>query len=204
MQTADTVLSASATARHFRRRQLVRLLVVSLIGFTVSTVVLVNIYDQMLSVWLEQDLPVYFLPEQMNEIMSAYPTLSSILEKWVWIALGTNLALLVFAGGFITYRLATPLYRVNRAILDIGQGKLYTDIELGAGDDFQVLADSLNDAVAKIQLMIMTLEENLAELEHLDPTDKEHYDTVLRNTRSALDYFETIDLAITYKDHDQA
>ena len=205
--TLDAMDEATLDAgKRFRNVQLRRLLITSLVCFGLSTAALLQTYNSLISVWVSEDLPVFFMPEEMEEIMDRLPTLSSMVMDWLGFVLLLNLILVVVAGGFITYRLAQPLLRVNKAIQDIGDGKLYTEINLGKGDDFEVLADSLNEAVTKIQLMVMTIDESLCELETMEVTgeDTERFAQVVANSKLALEYFETIDFEKIYENADGA
>ena len=205
--TPDAMDEATLDAgKRFRNVQLRRLLITSLVCFGLSTAALLQTYNSLISVWVSEDLPVFFMPEEMEEIMDRLPTLSSMVMDWLGFVLLLNLILVVVAGGFITYRLAQPLLRVNKAIQDIGDGKLYTEINLGKGDDFEVLADSLNEAVTKIQLMVMTIDESLCELETMEVTgeDTERFAQVVANSKLALEYFETIDFEKIYENADGA
>ncbi|MEM7221033.1 MAG: HAMP domain-containing protein [Pseudomonadota bacterium] len=194
----DKQSDSGASARRFRSRQIRRLLWVSMISMVATTAIFAKFYGDLTSAFTGGDLPVFFLPEQMAELNESIPAFSQIMGEWAAFTLLLELGILFLTSAFITYRLATPLYRVNEAIREIGEGKLYTDIELGDGDEFQSLARNLNEAVAKVQLMIMTLEMDLGTLEGMasDNTevDRELMRQTIENSREALSYFETIDL----------
>jgi len=182
--------------RRFRNQQIARLVTVLLASTAITVFVLVEMYFQISDIWSSSELPVYFSPEAAEQLNAAFPTLSSTLGTWLAIVLGLNLLLLTVAGGFITYRLAKPLYLVSRAVQDIGDGKLHTDISLGKGADLHALASSLNLAVSKIQLMIMTLQQEIEAFESGPQQEATSPELIqmLENSKLALEYFETVEL----------
>ena len=182
--------------RSFRNQQIARLVMVLLVSTVITGFVLVELYFQITDIWSDSDLPVYFSPEAAAHFNATFPTLTSTLAKWLAVVMGLNLLLLGIAGGFMTFRLAKPLYLVNQAVQDIGDGKLHTDISLGKGADLKSLASSLNLAVSKIQLMIMTLQLEIETYENATKSDSpsDELTQLLENSKLALEYFETIDL----------
>ena len=191
-------MSAQKTGyKKFRNQQILRLMAMLFASSIVTSFVLVEMYFQITDIWSNTDLPVYFSPEASEHLNATFPTLTSTLGKWLAVVLGLNLLLLGIAGGLITYRLAKPLYLLHRAVQEIGDGKLHTDIKLGKGADLHSLADSLNSAVSKIQLMIMTLQQEIEHFEGLaeNQPPSEELNQLIDNSKLALEYFETVDLA---------
>lgn len=196
INTATKNQAEKADYRNFRNQQFFRLLSILFFSSVITSFVLVEMYFQITDIWSSNDLPVYFSPEASEQLNSTYPTLTSSLGKWLAIMLALNAVLLGVAGGFITYRLAKPLYAVNLAVKAIGDGKLHTDLQLGKSADLHSLAESINSAVTKIQLMVMTLQQEIQHFETIAEKQppSEELTQLLENSKIALEYFETVEI----------
>ncbi|MEM7000798.1 MAG: HAMP domain-containing protein [Pseudomonadota bacterium] len=182
----------------FAWRQVRRLGGILTISVLASVVILWNFYLQFMDAFTAGDLPLYFLPEEMETLSAALPNMEELIVTWGGLILTVNLVLVVVAAMFVAVRLGQPLRRVDHAIQEIGRGKLYTDIQLGESDEFREVAHSLNEAVAKIQLMIITLEHNLKVLEDMSDgeIDRDALAMVIANSRDAVGYFQCLELPL--------
>jgi methyl-accepting chemotaxis protein len=52
---------------------------------------------------------------------------------------------------FVSHRIAGPLYRLERHLLDVGAGKDPTDVSFRKGDLYQQLADACNKVMARLR-----------------------------------------------------
>ena len=69
---------------------------------------------------------------------------------------------------FISHRIAGPLYRLKREIREIGEGDFSKVITLRKNDEFQDLAEVLNDALEKTRQRLASLEEVKKSLEEIE------------------------------------
>ena len=74
-------------------------------------------------------------------------------------------------------------------------GKLATVIHVRDGDELTDIAEDINDSSARLQIMVMSMKDNLDMIDGCDlPTETAlHLETIREN----LAYFETINLADT-------
>lgn len=178
----------------FHLRQIRRLILLMIIMIFISTLCLGIFYSHILNILISGDMPAYFLPEDMLSIDAKLPGLQSTLLSWVLGMLCINVFITVILGVYITHKLGSPLYHFKCAAQAIGNGKLSTDIHLDKGDEFKDLAEGLNSAVARVQLMIMMVKENMQTLEQATAgTDSPEIKEAIQGCHEALDYFETVD-----------
>ncbi len=179
--------------KSFHFRQIRRLLTITILIVIVSTTLLGVFYHSIIDHFISGDLPVYFMPEEMAAISAGLPGLQETMLKWGTIIMLTNISLTLILGIYITHKLGSPLCRFKLAAKDIADGQLYTHVEIPRSDEFKDLADELNNAIARVQLMIMAINENLRILEN-ESSSLDDKNNAVKGCREALAYFETIEI----------
>ena len=182
--------------RGFQTRQIMRLLGLSFITLIVSTIALLLFYNQIIDSLMKSDLPFYLMPEESEELASQLPGLRNTLFTWMTIMSGINLFLVVIIGVFITKKLGGPLYRFKQIMKQIANGDLTVEVELRKGDEFQDLAEDISEAVARVQLMILAIKENVDSLKALHAIDTKNNaaEQCVIGIEDALAYFRTIEI----------
>ena len=181
--------------RGFHSRQLLRLIGLTMISVFLSTIGLWIVYNNIITQFSASDMPFFFSPEDMHMLSDQIPGIRKVILMWVLIMSGLNIILVVFVGIFITRKLGGPLYRFNQIMEKIAEGDLTAVIRLRKGDEFKDLAKNINDAIARLQLMIMVIRENIDAIEAIDPksSDQEASHQSLSNIQDALSYFKTVE-----------
>ncbi len=78
---------------------------------------------------------------------------------------GFCLLLGFFCAIFFPQRVAGPIYRIERGLLEIAKGDFTHVFRLRKGDRFQTLADAANQAVDRVRQELREVEEGLGEAE---------------------------------------
>ncbi len=85
--------------------------------------------------------------------LSVQTTASAILPSVIWTTLATTLGLGVVVALLtllISHRLAGPMYRFERDIETMSKGELSHRVRIRRGDQFQEMADGLNDMAGQL------------------------------------------------------
>lgn len=80
---------------------------------------------------------------------SKYYNAFQLLWKPVLIISGINLAIILLFSLFYSHKMAGPVYNIKRSLRDLAQGGEPRPIKLRKGDQFQELADILNEVIEK-------------------------------------------------------
>lgn len=86
--------------------------------------------------------------------------ISSSLAAMVLVSLATIVIVL-----FISHRIAGPLYKLEKSLVEMGKGDLTVDVHLRQADEIKVLADVLNKAVRDIREPLAASKTKADELE---------------------------------------
>ena len=187
-----------AQEKGFAKRQFARLLIPSIVSVCVFVVALGYFYEHLLDVLAGADLTLYLTPDELERLDDGLPGLSQFL---IVAAIGFALLALVttmFSGVYIVLKLARPLNLFKQAFSSFGEGQLDVDVDLDKRDEFQDLAETLNLATARIQIMVMSIKDSTDIIEAHRKTIREHneLDHAIRGLREAVEYFETVDLQL--------
>ncbi|MDQ6961500.1 MAG: methyl-accepting chemotaxis protein [Mariprofundaceae bacterium] len=152
--------------RQFRLRHIVRLLMLSLFNVVISAVALTMFYQELMNVLLSVDSPFALMPDEMVDI--SIPGLHDILILWVGSLAGV-VGLITLIGGFlITQKVIGPVYNLKQKLALVQAGDLTVDIKFRKGDEYQDLADSINQIVKDKRAVIRLLNEAVYDIETLD------------------------------------
>lgn len=184
------------TKRGFQSRQLLRLAGLTMISVFLSTIGLWMFYNGLIDRLSAGDLPFFFTPDQMQAMSDQIPGVRETALKWIIIMSGLNMVIVIFVGAFITNKLGGPLYQFNLTMKKIAEGDLNIDIRLRKGDEFKDLAENINNATARLQIMIMSIQENVEVIERLrlQPANQQILQQSLAGIREALSYFQTVEI----------
>jgi len=182
--------------RGFRWRQARLVLVLVLFSVISSTVALGFFYDNLLDQFTGGDLPLYFAPEEMELLSSRIPGIRETVFKWFLVLAGLNGMVTLLAVMVVTHKLGGPLYRLKQDLARIGQGDLTVNVTLRKGDEFQELAESLNDTVARLQVMIMGIRDNVKAIRNIELEGKQQaqLEVHLRSIEDQVGYFKLTDI----------
>lgn len=178
------------------KRMIWRILFIALFSAVINAAQFYFFYSQTLEV-LAQELSFQLLPEELNAVAQSLPSMYEAMNNWLILLLSLQLALATWAGCWLSYRLYGPVERIRNALVDISMGKLSSEIRIRKGDELTDIAEDINDSSARIQVMVMSMKENIAVLEKCDLPQEQtlHLETIRHN----LEYFETLE--IDYSDH---
>ncbi|MFA0439051.1 hypothetical protein BCU70_10165 [Vibrio sp. 10N.286.49.C2] len=184
------------------KRLIWRVLFIALFSAAINAVQFYFFYAQTLDVLAER-LSFQLLPEELNAVAQSLPSMYDAMSNWLLLLVLLQLVLATWAGWWLSYRLYGPVERIRNALIDISMGKLSTTIETRDGDELNDIAEDVNDSSARIQVMVMSIKENLAMIDacNLPAETTLHLETI----RDNLEYFETIDLSCSAEgDNDKA
>lgn len=177
--------------RWLTKRLIWRILFIALFSVLINAAQFYFFYAQTLEV-LAQQLSFQLLPEELNAVAQSLPSMYEAMSNWLVLLLLLQLALATWAGCWLSYRLYGPVERIRNALVDISLGNLSAEIQIRKGDELTDIAEDINNSSARIQVMVMSMKENLAMLDTYD-LPKEH-NIHLETIRSNLEYFETLEL----------
>jgi methyl-accepting chemotaxis protein len=88
---------------------------------------------------------------------------------WLFMLGSVSFSVFVFAlvGIFLSHKIAGPLYRMKRIMIDIGKGKLPREIRFRKGDHMHDMADALNEMVLGLQNRDKTTLEAINKIERI-------------------------------------
>ncbi len=96
-----------------------------------------GLYTEMVNEYVEKDVTVFWVPKEFK-------------REFLWKLLGFTLLLslaVIFLGVFVSHRIAGPLHRLNRFMLDIAEGKAVPELRFRDHDEFMHMAESFNKCV---------------------------------------------------------
>lgn len=67
---------------------------------------------------------------------------------------------------FISHRIAGPLYRLEKSLIEIGKGNLAVDVRLRKSDEIKALAASVNNMIRNLRDPLSSSQEKILELEN--------------------------------------
>ncbi|KPK42445.1 MAG: hypothetical protein AMJ78_02575 [Omnitrophica WOR_2 bacterium SM23_29] len=67
---------------------------------------------------------------------------------------------------FISHRIAGPLYRLEKSLIEIGKGNLAVDVRLRKADEIKALAASVNNMIRNLRDPLSSSQEKILELEN--------------------------------------
>jgi methyl-accepting chemotaxis protein len=176
----------------FQAREIRRVLLLTCVYLTVTTVLVGLFYHQILGQILEGASPLLFVSEDMALANEAVPTLSAVLGKWLIAMLVVNALVTICLATYITRKLGHPLLAIKRALRQIGEGRL--DVRLRAADDneFGDIAKELTTAVQSIREQIAAAKSGIDQVGNVaeTSTDATELNTAINDCRHALDYFQ--------------
>ncbi|MGF1701298.1 hypothetical protein L4D09_13450 [Photobacterium makurazakiensis] len=199
------ILRLSAVMRSLKiglsKRLIWRVLLIALLSTILNAAQFYFFYAQTLDV-LAQQLSFQLLPDEFSAVAQSLPSMYEAMSSWLLLLLLLQLAVATWAGCWLSYRLYGPVERIRNALVDISMGKLSTIIQTRKGDELEDIAEDINDSSARIQVMVMSMKENLAMLDTCDlPPDRAiHLDTIRNN----LEYFETLELDYSVQDENES
>jgi len=167
MKQHRSLKSMVTVERNFRLRQMRRVLVLTLLSVAISTVALAFFYSHLLHLFSGGDLPLYFAPEELESMTQQIPGMQETMWMWLLILGGINAVVTIIASTFMTYKLGGPLYRLKADMYKIGSGDLRTHIQLRTGDEYQDVADSINESVDQLQVAMQGIHDHVARLHDL-------------------------------------
>jgi len=180
----------------FRLRQMRRVLLLTLLSVLISTVALAFFYSHWLDLFSGGDLPLYFAPEELADMTRQIPGMQETMVMWLLILGGINAVVTMVASVFMTYTLGGPLYRLKADMQKIGDGDLMTHIQLRDGDEYQDMAESINDSVEQLRRAMQGIQSQVAKLHelHVEGEEKEKLKQAIGNIETELDYFTLPDV----------
>ena len=121
----------------FKQRQIFRLLALTALNVTVSTIAFVGFMDYELTA-LQGGLPFLDGPA---------PSLIRIGIVWAALMAGTGGLFALLTGLLMTHRMAGPIYSFKLELKRIEEGQAPRKIGVRRGDEFQDVAEALNGAL---------------------------------------------------------
>ena len=178
----------------FQTREVRRVLGLSLLYLTISTVLLAIFYQQMLGQLVAGDSPLLFVSEDVSLINEQVPALSAVLGRWVLVMLAINVVVTSVIGVYIMRKLSQPMLAIKRALSEMGEGKLDTTLRSTDTEEFAEIAEAFNAARACIQEKIREAKDELDHLQDQPEASREDLAMSIKNCAVILDYFETTDI----------
>jgi len=177
--------------RAFRMRQIWRVLLLTLFSVLISAVALAIFYAHLLELFSGGDMPLYFAPEELQSMTANIPGMQETMIKWLLILGSINAVITIIASVFMTYKLGGPLYRLKADMYRIGEGDLSTRIYLRKGDEYQDVANSINDSMAHLHDAVQGIQTHVQALHHiqLEEKDQKVLNKVIADIESELHYF---------------
>ncbi len=88
---------------------------------------------------------------------------------WYFMLGSVSFSLVVFAlvGIFLSHKIAGPLYRLKRVMIDIGKGRLPREVKFRKGDHMHDMADALNEMVQGLKDRDKQTRETIDKMESL-------------------------------------
>jgi methyl-accepting chemotaxis protein len=97
----------------------------------------------------------------------------------------SSLVLGFFAAFFFPYAIAGPLYRIEKEIVDIGNGDLKKKIKIRKGDEVEELADSINIMVEGLRVKIKKMGDISGHIDELvAQASSENVDDIVKKIKA--------------------
>lgn len=135
----------------FKRRQMVRVLSFAGTYVALSTLVLGFFYVHIIHPEVVTSRPFYLDIGDAGAMWQRFPGLRTTVLIWATCTIGMSSLFAAAVGLHFSHKLAGPLYRFKKELLRIVDGEEFRPIALRKGDDFQDMADVLNQALAKLK-----------------------------------------------------
>jgi len=177
--------------RAFRMRQMWRVLFLTSLSVAISTVALAFFYSHLLELFSGGDMPLYFAPEELQSITQNIPGMQETMIQWLLILGSINALITIIASVFMTYKLGGPIYRLKADMYRIGEGDLSTRIHLRDGDEYQDVAETINDSVQHLDTAVQAIQTHVHAL-HRMPLEGEkqaQLTKIIKDIEEQLDYF---------------
>ncbi|MEM7468871.1 MAG: HAMP domain-containing protein [Pseudomonadota bacterium] len=157
-----------------------------------STVTVAVFHYQLIGHIADGAGPMLFIPDEYHRMFQDLPAVGDIIGRWLIIMLVINTIIVGGITYYVVEKLGRPLVLLKRYTNALGDGQLNVDLDSSEDHELREITETLNQATARIQLMVMALKENLTILEDEDQSyNKMQRQQALEGCRAALDYFET-------------
>lgn len=154
--------------RKFRLRHILRLLALSLFNVCISAIALSMFYQELMNVLLSVDSPFALMPDEMADISNQIPGLHETLVLWIG-SLAGIIGLVTLIGGYmITQKVVGPVHNLKKKLNLVLKGDLTVGIKLRKGDEYQDIADAVNQMVMNKRDVITCFDAELKHIETLD------------------------------------
>ena len=129
--------------------------------FILYSVLLLLVYTLLFAVILfaPYAIPLTFDYSLEEQTTAARMLLS--LHKSIWPALGLVILLLSGASIFVSHKVAGPIYRLKRFLLEIAGGNIDLTLKFRKRDDLHDLAANVNLVIAELRELVGTLQKEI-------------------------------------------
>ena len=134
----------------FKRRQMARVLSFAGMYVALSTLVLGFFYLHVIHPEVVTSRPFYLDISDAGAMWQRFPGLRTTVLIWATCMIGLSSIFAAAVGLHFSHKLAGPLYRFKMELLRIVDGDAFRPMVLREGDDFQDMAEVLNQALAKL------------------------------------------------------
>lgn len=193
-RSSDAVFPLSLVRdRTFQMRQLRRVLWLTVFFIVQTTLLLGVFHHRLLSSLASGNAPLLFASEDLGVLSDGVPSVADAMGSWLLVMLLLNALVTGAIGVWIVRKLGNPLLALQRALNDIGEGKLDTRLRQGDAAEFAELSDAFNRALEAVQSRIDDARAATVALASLDeqPTpDPAAMRAALERCRTSLDWFE--------------
>ena len=170
-----------------------KVLLLALLCCLISALQFALFYDRILEE-LASLLTFQLLPQELAAINARLPDTLSALLAWGIPLVLINCVLAALAGFWLSRRIAGPVIAIRNHLEKVGNGNLNDPLVLRQGDEMQEVADTLNQAVSKLQVMVWGIKTNLETLEalqrqHPSLQQQQQLDSIKMN----LEWFDTLE-----------
>ncbi|USD38074.1 HAMP domain-containing protein [Ferrimonas sp. SCSIO 43195] len=174
----------------------VRIGVLCLLFCLISALQFYLFYDHILNE-LAQLLAFQLLPHELAEISRQLPNLHWALAVWTVPLLLVNTLFAGLAALWLSRRIAGPTLAIRSHLQRVGNGDLQAQLSLRQDDELKEVADEINQAVSKLQVMVWGIKTNLEALEAASEAageaDRQRLQQQLQAIRINLNWFETLE-----------
>lgn len=182
----------------FLGRQLLRLLYVCLFTLALSMVALGLFYFQSVDNFSGAPTAIDTLADNSGQKTNLNMTGINMIP-WLAVILPAYLLAVFLIGVYFAGKIGGPLYRFKKTMSSLAHGDLTVEANIRKGDEFQDLAILINSTLARIQLMVMSIQENINTIKESqangDPASSIH--SSIEALESAVGYFKTVDIVGT-------
>ncbi len=177
------------------KRVLIRVTVITVWSMLAASTLFYLFYERLLG-YLADLLMLQLLPDELALVSERLPSLHSAMIGWL-IGLVLIQAVITLLGAlWLVSKLTGPIFAIQRTLEQISLGDLSAEVHLSKQDDMAELASAINDCTARIQIMVLGLKENLAQLQAHQITECEPaMQARLQAIQLNLDWFDTVAVA---------